>query len=83
MYEIEIIEPLPFPGEEADIIPWHGHEGNGTQNKMLFPPRDPVTGEFPWDWAKLEKERYVRITYKSSPSGKFEILPNNQTRLKQ
>ena len=42
VYEIEILKPLPFAGEEADIIPWHGHNGNGVQTKMLFPPYDPL-----------------------------------------
>lgn len=44
VYEIELIKPLPFTGEEAEIIPWHGHTGNGVQTQMLFPPKDPVTG---------------------------------------
>lgn len=83
MYEIEVLKPFPFSGEEADIIPWHGHEGNGTQTKMLFPPRDPVTGNFPWDWQIPEEQEYVRITYKSSPSGKFDILADNQAVLKR
>ncbi|RZK22014.1 MAG: hypothetical protein EOO56_10020 [Hymenobacter sp.] len=81
-YEIELLKPLPFAGEEADIIPWHGHTGNGVQTKMLFPPKDPTTGEFPWSWKKLEEQGYIRINYTDSPSGKFEILPNNQVRLK-
>ena len=81
-YEIEILKPLPFDGEEADIIPWHGHTGNGVQTKMLF-PRDPVTGGYPWSWKILEEQGYIKIRYKDSPSGKFEILPNNQVRLKK
>jgi hypothetical protein len=81
-YEIEVLKPLPFAGEEADIIPWHGHSGNGVQTKMLFPPKDPTTGEFPWSWKKLEEQEYIRVKYKESPSGKFEILPDNQLRLR-
>jgi len=79
MYEIEVLKPLPFMGEQATIIPWHGHEGNGTQTKMLFPPRDPTTGKFPWDWQELERKNYVKITYKSSPNGKFLISPDGKT----
>ncbi|MDQ2772126.1 MAG: TNT domain-containing protein, partial [Bacteroidota bacterium] len=78
-YEIELLKPLPFAGEEADIIPWHGHTGNGVQTKMLFPPRDPVTGEFPWNWAELKRKGYIKITYKNSPSGKFLISPDGAT----
>jgi len=79
MYDIEVLKPLPFTGEEAEIIPWHGHAGNGTQTKMLFPPKDPSTGNYPWDWQKLQDEGYVKITYKSSPSGKFNVSPDGQT----
>ena len=76
MYEVKILKPLPFKGEEADIIPWHGHVGNGVQTKMLFPPFDPALNDYPWDWKKLEQEGYVKITYKSSPNGKFNISPD-------
>jgi hypothetical protein len=76
MYEVEILKPLPFKGEEADIIPWHGHMGNGVQTKMLFPPFDPAINGYPWDWKKLEQEGYVKITYKNSPNGKFTISPD-------
>ncbi|HEX8327878.1 MAG TPA: type VI secretion system tube protein TssD [Hymenobacter sp.] len=76
MYEIKVLKPFPFQGEEADIIPWHGHEGNGVQTRMLFPPKDPATGQFPWTWQRLQKEKYIEIKYKSSPSGKFLISPD-------
>ena len=79
MYTVEVLAALPFAGEEADIIPWHGHAGNGVQNRLLFPPWDPVTKAYPWSWADLEEKGYVKITYKSSPSGKFLISPDGKT----
>ena len=79
MYEIEVLKPLPFPGEEAEIIPWHGHMGNSTQTRMVFPPKDPITGKYPWDWEALEEKGYVKITYKKSPSGKFSISSDGKT----
>lgn len=79
VYEIQILKPLPFLGEQASIIPWHGHPGNGMQTKILFPPRDPATGAFPWDWQALERKGYVKINYKNSPSGKFSISPDGKT----
>lgn len=73
MYEIEVLKPLPFMGEEATIIPWHGHQGNGTQTKILFPPYDPVIKDYPWSWERLQREGYINITYKNSPSGKLLV----------
>ena len=79
MYKIEVLKPFPFPGEESDIIPWHGHAGNGIQTRMLFPPEDPVTKSYPWSWADLEEKGYVKITYGHSPSGKFLVSPDGRT----
>ena len=76
-YEIEILEELPFTGELADIIPWHGYEGLGEQMKFGFPTewgRDT--------WAKLIREDKVRITIKSSPSGKYDVLPDGKIKMK-
>lgn len=77
-YEIEILEELPFTGELADIIPWHGYEGLGEQMKFGFPT------EWGHDtWAKLLENKSVKITIKSSPNCKYDILPNGMIKLKQ
>ena len=83
MYKIEVLQPFPFAGEESDIIPWHGHAGNGVQTRMLFPPEDPVTKSYPWSWADLEEKGYVKITYGHSPSGKFLVSPDGSTAIAQ
>ena len=79
MYEIRLLKELPFPGEESEIIPWHGHTGNGVQTRMLFPPKDPITGQYPWSWDELERKGYIKIIYKASPSNKFLIFPDGST----
>lgn len=79
MYETEVLKPLPFMGEQATIIPWHGHEGNGTQTKMLFPPHDPAIKDYPWSWERLQREGYINITCKNSPSGKLLVSPDGKT----
>lgn len=35
-YEIEILEDLPFGGEQAEVIPWFGQNGRGVQTKFKF-----------------------------------------------
>jgi len=76
-YEIEVLEELPFTGDLADIIPWHGYEGKGKQMKFNFPKE--------WDletWSRLQRDNKIKITIKSSPSGKYDILPDGKIKLK-
>ncbi len=75
-YEIKVLKQLPFKGEEATVIPWHGHVGNGLQLELKFPKNSD------WTWKKLIDEGYVEIKPISSPSGKFEVLPNGRIILK-
>lgn len=69
-YEVEILKDLPFKGEQARIIPWHGWKGEGVQTRFNFSPDLQ-------DWDKLITKGYIQIKLKSSPSSKFEVLSNN------
>ena len=75
-YEIEILEDLPFMGEKAKVIPWHGYKGNGVQTQFKFPIDNSLS------WQKLEEGGYIKSTLHSSPSGKYEILSENKIKLK-
>ncbi|MFN8438024.1 MAG: glycohydrolase toxin TNT-related protein [Cytophagales bacterium] len=71
-YEIEILNDLPFKGQTGDIIPWFNQVGGGKQTMWKI-PIDPATG-YPKTWNKLAQEGHVKITIKSSPSGKYNNL---------
>lgn len=76
-YEIEILEELTFTGDLADVIPWHGHIGEGVQMNFNFPT------DWKYDtWSKLLREDKIKITIKSSPSGKYDVLSNGMIKLK-
>ncbi len=71
-YEIEIMNDLPFKGQTADVIPWFNQVGGGKQTMWKI-PIDPATG-YQKTWNKLAQEGHVKITIKSSPSGKYNNL---------
>lgn len=76
-YEIEILEELTFTGDLADVIPWHGFKGEGVQMNFNFPT------DWKYDtWSKLLREDKIKITIKSSPSGKYDVLSNGMIKLK-
>ena len=69
-YEIEVLKDLPFKGEQAKVIPWHGYKGNGVQTQFKFPDNS-------WNLGNLQRDGYIKITIKSSPSGKYDVLSGN------
>jgi hypothetical protein len=73
-YEIEILKDIPFPGQTADVIPWYGKAGKGKQTLWEIPV-DPTNGRTK-TWNTLAQEGYLKITIKSSPSGKYNDLIN-------
>lgn len=72
-YEIDVLNNLlPFKGQIADVIPWFGQVGGGTQ-MMWKIPIDPMTG-YQKTWNKLAQEGYIKVTIIRSPSGKYNNL---------
>lgn len=72
-YEIDVMNNLlPFTGQLADVIPWFGQVGCGTQ-MMWKIPIDPMTG-YQKTWNKLAQEGYIKVTIIKSPSGKYNNL---------
>lgn len=66
-YEIEILQDLPFTGEEAEVIPWFGSQYGGLQTKFNF------SSNFN-SWNSLADQGYVKITILGSPNGQFQNL---------
>ncbi|NJN28755.1 MAG: TNT domain-containing protein [Cyclobacteriaceae bacterium] len=62
-YEITFKKDFDFPVEQADIIPWWGHPGNGKQIAL------PADKGIKW----LIKEKYIEIKPIKSPRGNIEI----------
>jgi len=73
-YVIEVKKELPFTSLDAVVIPWFGQEGNGKQ-AMWNITKDPDTG-YPLTWNKLAEFGYIKVTIKSSPSGKYPQFVN-------
>ncbi|WP_294293484.1 glycohydrolase toxin TNT-related protein [uncultured Chryseobacterium sp.] len=72
-YEIDVMNNLlPFKGQLADVSPWFGQVGGGTQ-MMWKIPIDPMTG-YQKTWNKLAQEGYIKVTIIKSPSGKYNNL---------
>lgn len=72
-YEIDVLNNLlSFQGQLADVIPWFGQVGGGTQ-VMWKIPVDPMTG-YQKTWNKLAQEGYIKVTIVKSPSGKYNSL---------
>ena len=83
-YTVTILKDVPFDvvqGELAEVIPWYGQPGGGTQMRLTFPVESP-TGE-PWknrEWERMQEQGYAEIDLKSSPNGKYSILPGNKAK---
>ena len=83
-YTIEILQDVPTDAvysELANVIPWYGQPGGGTQLDIRFPKEYP-TGT-PWnrqEWQQMQDQGFAKIELQSSPSGQFEVLPKNKVR---
>jgi hypothetical protein len=73
-YEIEVLEDLPFGGEMADVIPWHGHSGGGVQTNWHIPVNPNSPKGFAYTWNDLANMGYIKVTIKSTPIGKYQKL---------
>ncbi len=82
-YTIEILQDVPTNavyGELANVIPWYGQPGGGTQVNIIFPKEH--NGEI-WkyrEWQRMEEKGLAKIDLQSSPNGQFEVLPGNKVR---
>ena len=83
-YTIEILQDVPTDavyGEVANVIPWYGQPGGGTQLDIRFPKEYPKGT--PWkfeEWQQMQDQKFAKIDLQSSPNGQFEVLPNNKVR---
>ena len=82
-YTIEILQDVPTDavyGELANVIPWYGQPGGGTQVNIIFPKE--YDGEV-WErveWKQMQRLNFAKIELQSSPNGQFEVLPKNKVR---
>ena len=82
-YTIEILKDVPTDavyGELANVIPWYGQPGGGTQLDIRFP--EEYDGK-PWkrqEWQQMKDLGFAKIDLQSSPNGYFEVLPKNRVR---
>ena len=82
-YTIDILKDVPTDavyGELANVIPWYGQPGGGTQLDIRFP--EEYEGE-PWkyrEWQRMQEKGFAKIDLQSSPNGQFEVLPKNKVR---
>ncbi|WP_345059993.1 hypothetical protein [Hymenobacter glaciei] len=82
-YTIDILQDVPtdaVTAELANVIPWYGQPGGGTQVNIIFP--EEYKGET-WkyrEWQRMEDKKFAKIELQSSPNGQFEVLPDNKVR---
>ena len=83
-YTINILKDVPTDavyGEVANVIPWYGQPGGGTQLNISFPKEYPKGT--PWNrsqWEQMQGNKFAKIDLQSSPNGQFEVLPGNRVR---
>lgn len=75
-YEIEVMKELPFKAQNADVIPWFGQPGLGKQTMWEIPVDTTGAGGYPYTWNQLAEMGYIKVTIKSSPSGKYDKYVN-------
>ena len=83
-YTIDILQDVPtdaVTAELANVIPWYGQPGGGTQLDIRFPKEYPK-GQ-PWkyeEWKQMQNQGFAKIELQSSPNDQFEVLPKNKVR---
>jgi len=83
-YTINILRDVPSDavyGEVANVIPWYGQPGGGTQLNIAFP--DEYAKGILWNrkqWQEMQRQGFAKIDLQSSPNGQFEVLPKNRVR---
>jgi len=83
-YKITILKDVPTEavyGEVANVIPWFGQPGGGTQLNISFPEEYPKGDS--WNrtqWQQMQRKKFAKIDLQSSPNGQFEVLPKNRVR---
>ena len=86
-YTVKILKDVPLTlvqGELAQVIPWYGQPGGGTQLRAIFPKRSNWKYK---EWKNMQRRNkkagskpYAEITLNSSPSGEYETLPSNKAK---
>ena len=82
-YRIDILQDVPIDmvhAELANVIPWYGQPGGGTQLDIRFPKKYKGDEWERKEWQQMQDQKLAKVTVESSPSGQFAILPDNQAR---
>ena len=82
-YTIEILQDVPTDavyGELANVIPWYGQPGGGTQLDIRFPAEYNGKSWKRQEWQQMQDLGFAKVDLQSSPNGYFEVLPDNQVR---
>jgi hypothetical protein len=82
-YTIDILQDVPTDavyGEVANVIPWYGQPGGGTQLNIIFPKEYEGQSWKYEEWQQMQKLGFAKINLQSSPNGQFEVLPDNKVR---
>ncbi|WP_345059983.1 type VI secretion system tube protein TssD [Hymenobacter glaciei] len=83
-YTIEILQDVPTGavyGELANVIPWYGQPGGGTQLDIRFPKEYPKGEKWKYEeWKQMQRQGFAKIELQSSPNDQFEVLPKNKVR---
>ncbi|UOQ52602.1 glycohydrolase toxin TNT-related protein [Hymenobacter cellulosivorans] len=78
-YTVEVLNDVPIDlveGELAEVIPWYGQPGGGTQMRLLFKDN---TWRYQ-EWKQMQDQGFLKVDLKSSPSGDYKVLPNNRAK---
>ena len=83
-YTIDILQDVPTDavyGEVANVIPWYGQPGGGTQLNIAFPKEYPKGTLWQYqEWQQMQRQGFAKVDLQSSPNGQFEVLPGNKVR---
>ena len=82
-YTIEILQDVPIAAvyaEQANVIPWYGQPGGGTQTNIVFPAQYQGENWKYEEWKQMQRLNFAKIDLQSSPNGYFEVLPDNKVR---
>jgi|GEM_PF-554101 len=83
-YTINILQDVPTDavyGEVANVIPWYGQPGGGTQLNISFPKEYPKGTLWRYqEWQQMQDQKFAKLDLQSSPNGQFEVLPDNKVR---
>ena len=82
-YKITVLKDVPTGAvyaELANVIPWYGQPGGGTQLDIRFPEEYDGKSWKRQEWQQMQDKGFAKIDLQSSPNGQFQVLPDNKVR---